>query len=538
MVMAVADAYAAGPSSPAIVDITVGEVLRRAAARGPDRPALVEGVADRTARRRWTYGELLRDAEACAGALLARYEPGDRVAVWAPNIADYQVLQYGLALAGMVMVTVNPAFRRPEVRYVLEQSGAVACFAATTYRDRPLLEVARELRDELPALRDVVGFDAFDQFVAGGGAGALPDVDPRSPAQILYTSGTTGAPKGAMLAHRAMANNVAHGARIIAAGKTHDAVWMAALPMFHLASCVVATVGTASLGGTLLTVPAFDAGLGLALIEEEGVTTMNIVPTLLLAMLQSPSFTGRDVRSVHSVMLGGAPIPAELVRRVHAELDAVSIVAYGLTEAAMVTMTTADDTPEDQSQTCGLPLPGVEIRIVDPGSGEPSGRGDVGELLTRGFHTMLGYHEDPDATAATIDADGWLRTGDLCSMDERGYLKVEGRAKDMIIRGGENIYPREIEDELLRHPGVADAAVVGLPDAYYGEIAAAFVRTLPGHDLTAAELADDLRTRLTGYKVPAKWFFVEDYPKTPSGKIQKFALRQAWERGIYEEAPG
>jgi acyl-CoA synthetase (AMP-forming)/AMP-acid ligase II len=301
----------------------------------------------------------------------------------------------------------------------------------------------------------------------------------------------------------------------------------------------VATVGTLSLGGNLVVVRSFEAGPVLRLIAAERVSTTNLVPTLMWALLRHPDFGSTDVGSLHSVMLGGATIPPHLVRRVR-ELGVVPIVGYGLTEAACVSMTDAGDPVEDIVETCGRPLPGVEVRVRDPRTGRPCAPGERGELHTRGRHVLLEYFRDPDATAAAIDADGWFRTGDLGTVDERGVVRIGGRSKDMIIRGGENVYPREIEDRLIAEEGVHDAAVVGLPDDYYGEIVAAFVQRAPGSPgsaVTADGLRDTLRAELSGYKVPSRWFFVDRYPVTPSGKIQKFELRAAWERGEYAEEP-
>ena len=529
-------AYAAGPPDPHAPGVSVGAALRAAAGDSAQRPALVEGTPEGDRRRRWTYAELLADACACAQALLRRFEPGDRIAIWAPNIAEYQLLQYGCALAGMTIVTVNPTFRPDEARYVLETSGSVACFTVEEFRGRSPLEVARGLGSKVATLQEVIAFDDWQSFVASDGPPVeLPEVDPRSPAQILYTSGTTGSPKGAMLSHAGMTTNVPNAAHRIAAGNDDRVVWLATLPMFHLAGCVMAALGSVALRGTLLSVRDFDPALALRLIEEERVTTTNLVPTMMLALLQHPAFASADLSSLTSVMLGGGTVPPALARRLDEELGIVTINGYGMTEAASITMTTRHDGPDERATTCGRPVPGVEVRIVDPQSGELLGFGDVGEAQTRGSHTMLGY-DDPQATAEVFTADGWMRTGDLCSLDSRGYLRVEGRAKDMIIRGGENISPREIENELLREDAVADAAVIGLPDDYYGEVVAAFVKLRPGSGATAADLAGALRARITGAKVPTRWFLVEEYPKTASGKIQKAELRSRWEQGVYTEA--
>jgi fatty-acyl-CoA synthase len=266
---------------------------------------------------------------------------------------------------------------------------------------------------------------------------------------------------------------------------------------------------------------------------------MNQVPTLVLAMLSHPDSRARDLTSLRSVMLGGATIPPELVRQLQARLGIVSLIGYGMTEAAHITITRAEDTPEDKAGTCGLPLPHVEVRIRDPRTGRELATGEVGEVVTRGFHVMRGYYRNPAATSRAIDEQGWLRTGDLGMLDERGYLQIRGRTGDMIIRGGENVYPREIEEQLEQCPGITEAAVVGLPDDYYGEIVAAFVRLAPtAGPLDVATVTTTLRHHLTGYKIPARWFVVADFPRTPSGKVRKFEIRHGWSRGDYAEVQG
>lgn len=515
---------------------SVGDLLRATATLAPRRTALTEG-GPAAARRRWTYAELLADAECWSRALLARFPPGSRVAVWAPNIPEYQIAQYAVALAGMVMVTVNPAFRRDEAKYVLEHAEVSACLTVPEFRGRPLRPVADQLSQELPGLRLVVDLTSPEHFLAAADAAtALPDVDGFGAAQILYTSGTTGAPKGAVLSHHGMTSNVPAAARRITAGQREDVVWLAALPMFHLAGCVVATIGTLSLAGNLVTVRSFEAGQVLRLMAEERVSTTNLVPTLMWALLRHSDFDTTDLSSLHSVMLGGATVPPALVQRVR-ELGIVPIVGYGLTEAACVSMTDADDPVDDIVQTCGRPLPGVQVQVRDPQTGAVCAPGEQGELHTRGPLTLLEYFRDPDATAAAIAPDGWFRTGDLATLDQREVVRIGGRAKDMIIRGGENVYPREIEDRLVAEDGVLGAAVVGLPDDYYGEIVAAFVMRSPGSTVTASELREALRSEISGYKVPSVWIFVDEYPQTPSGKVQKFALREGWLRGAYPPEP-
>jgi fatty-acyl-CoA synthase len=400
-----------------------------------------------------------------------------------------------------------------------------------------MLDIATAVRGESPVLRDVVCFDDWDAFLRSGDPDTpLPPVAADSPAQIQYTSGTTGIPKGAMIPHRGIVNDPRQAA--LRAGAREGCVWLAVLPMFHVGGCVLAGMGTLSLAGTLVPLLNFEAGLALRLIEEERVTISNPVPTMVAAMMQHASFRSRDLSSWRCLISGGAPVPADMVRYMEKALGVDFTIVFGQTETSgVITMTSADDTAEDKATTCGLPLPGIEIKIVDPETGVTVPRGTAGELLTRGYHTMLGYHDEPAATAVTIETDGWLHTGDVCQMDERGYTAVSGRVKDMIIRGGENIYPREIEDALFAHEALAAAAVVGLPDDYYGEVADAFVQLKPGCTVTAEELTEFLRPRLSGYKLPAHWYFVDSYPQTLSGKIQKFRLREDWIRGLYSPAP-
>ena len=524
-------AYLKGPDAPPVLDMTVGDLLRRAVEMRPDGIALVEGIVGE--RRRWTYRELLRDAEALARALLTHYSPGDHVAIFAPNIPEYTVFQCAAALAGMVMVTINPTFRKAEVGYSLRQSKAVACFTVAEFRGSAMLEIVTSLRAELPALREVVDIAALAAFVASGAAERpLPVVDARSAAQIQYTSGTTGAPKGAMIPHRGIVNDPRQSA--VRAGGKDGGVWLALLPMFHVGGCVLAGMGAMSLAGTLV-VMNFEPGLALQLIEEERVTITNPVPTMVAAMMQHASFATRDLSSLRSLISGGAPVPADMVRQFEKALGVDFTIVFGQTESSgVITMTTIEDTAEDKATTCGRPLPGVEIKLVSPDTGETVRRGgELGELLTRGYHTMLGYHDAPDASKTTLEADGWMHTRDLCVMDERGYIAVRGRITDMIIRGGENIYPREIEDALFQHGALLTAVVLGLPDDYYGEIVGAFVRVKPDAVVTVAELTAFLRDRLSGYKVPAKWYRVEEYPQTLSGKIQKFRIRDSFVSGDF-----
>ncbi len=528
--------FPADPSEP-VLDTTVGGILRDAAAEAPDAPALIEGSPDPSARRRWTFAELLADAERAAHALRSRFEPGEQVAIWAPNIPEWVILEFGAALAGVTLVTVNPAYKPGEVRYVLDQSKSSGLLMVPEFRGNPMAAALESVRAELPLLREVVDLTAFDEFLASGDAhaaagGRLPEVTPDDPAQIQYTSGTTGFPKGARLAHRAITNN----ARLSMArlGFGPDDAWVNPMPMFHTAGCVVATLGPVQARGRIVIAPWFDPALFFDLVEQEGGSATLLVPTMLLACLEHPTFPDRNLRPLRSVVSGGSTVPAELVRRVEKEMGVTFDIVFGQTESGpVITQTFPTDSPEDTTETLGRPLPQTEVSIRSLAGDEVLPLGEIGEICTRGYLVMQGYFEMPEATAAAISDNGWLRTGDLGTMDERGYCRIAGRVKDMIIRGGENIYPREVEALLFGHPAVADVAVVGLPDERWGETVAAFVRPAGGMTADPGELFEFCREYLAAYKTPRTWVVVEQFPTTASGKIQKYVLRERLLAGEY-----
>jgi len=518
--------YWAADRSQPILDLTVGDALRDAAAEAPDATALVEGAVDPASRRRWSYAELLEASERAAGALLGRFAPGDRVAVWANNIPEWVILEMAAGLAGVTVVTVNPALRARELAYVLGQSQADGIFLIPAYRASPMAELLQQVRGDLPALREVVSFEDWEAFCAEAAPDrALPVVSPHAPAQIQYTSGTTGFPKGAVLHHRGIVNN----ARLTMArlGLGPGNIQLSAMPLFHTAGCVMAVLGAIVTSGTLILPPYFDPGLMLKLIAAERPHSLLGVPTMLISMLDHPGFARTDISSMRQFTTGGAVVPPALVGRVEAAFDARLSIVFAQTEASpVITQTSPQDSAEDRAHTLGRPLPQTEVKIVDPASGQTVAPGVIGEVCTRGYHVMTGYFQDPDRTAAAIDADGWLHTGDLASMDERGYCSIAGRLKDMIIRGGENIYPREIEQVLFGHPSVADVAVVGVPDAKWGEQVAAFLRPAPGQAPDPDELFAYCREHLAPHKTPRYWTVLEEFPLTPSGKVQKFLLRE------------
>ncbi len=524
--MTLSASYWAADRSQPVLGLTVGDALRDAAAEAPDTIALVAGAVDPAARRRWSYAELLEASERAARALLGRFAPGDRVAVWANNIPEWVIFELAAGLAGITIVTVNPALRSQELAYVLGQSQADGIFLISEYRASPMAEMVQQVRGDLPALREVVSFADWEAFCAQAAPDrALPAVSPHAPAQIQYTSGTTGSPKGAVLHHRGIVNN----ARLYTArlGLAPGNVQLSAMPLFHTAGCVMAVLGAVATRGTLILPPYFDPGLMLELIAAERPETLAGVPTMLIGMLDHPGFAATDISSIRQLLTGGAVVPPALVGRVEAAFGAPLSIVFAQTEASpVITQTSPQDSAEDRAHTLGRPLPQTEVKITDPASGQTVGPGVTGEVCTRGYHVMTGYFRDPEMTAAAIDADSWLHTGDLASMDERGYCKVSGRLKDMIIRGGENIYPREIEQVLFGHPAVADVAVLGVPDATWGEQVAAFVRPAPGQTPDPGELSAYCREHLAPHKTPRYWTVLDEFPLTPSGKVQKFLLRE------------
>ncbi|HEY2191735.1 MAG TPA: AMP-binding protein [Actinomycetospora sp.] len=522
------------PAEPGEVrDITVCDTIRHAAATVPDRLALVDCVVDPATRRQWTYAQFLADAERVARALLARYEPGDRVAIWAPNSAEWIMLQQGAALARMVLVALNPAYRGREVEFVLRQSGSVALFCVDSHRGFAMREMVEDLREGLPELRDVYSLSGWDAFLAQGDpAAVLPTVEPTDLLQIQYTSGTTGFPKGAMLHHKGLVNEATFVAE--RAGFDDGDVYINAMPMYHIGGGAVTSFGAWAKRGTFVILPGFDPGHALEAFEAYRGTHSLLVPTMLIAMLDHPDRPGRDLSAMKTVLSGAAAVPASLVRRSGQLLGCQFSILFGQTEThGVVSQTRVTDEPEDQANTVGQPLPQLEVSLVDPATGERVAIGEQGEICCRGYQNMLGYYGMPDDTAATIDDDGWLHMGDIGTMDERGYLAITGRVKDMIIRGGMNLYPAEIEGALTDHPAIETAAVIGVPDERWGEQVGAILRVRAGHDRPSIdELTTFLRGQIAPHKTPVFWAFRDELPMTSSGKIQKFVLREQVVKGV------
>jgi fatty-acyl-CoA synthase len=508
--------------------VTVGDALREAAARWGDREALVEASADGSTGRRWTYAQMLADSERLAGALLTRFAPGERIATWAPNTPEWVLLEYGAALAGLTLVTVNPGYQPRELAYVLRQSGAAGLFLVREHRGNPMARIAAEVAGDLPSLRAII--DLEDQaalFCCEGPPPALPQVDPHDPVQIQYTSGTTGFPKGVVLHHFGLTNNARHHFEVAEIGECRTTMCM--FPLFHTAGCSLAVLGALQNGGRMILPRQFDPHGALALVEQERVAATTVVPTMLIAMLEAHATRPRDMGSLEVIGSGGALVPPELVREVTSRFGCRFYIVYGQTEASPVlTMTRPDDSFEDTCTTIGQAAPQIELGIFDLVGGGIVPLGEAGEIRAHTYAAMRGYNDDPEATAKAIDADGWLHTGDLGTMDARGYVRITGRVKDMIIRGGENLFPAEIENVLLEHPDVAEVAVVGVPDERMGEAVAAFIRVASGACFEPERLKAHCRCQIAAQKTPTHWIEVNDWPLTGSGKIQKFELRRRW----------
>jgi fatty-acyl-CoA synthase len=526
--------YWPADQSEPFLEISIGDALRNAAERWENDVALVEGVTG-TGRRRWTYGELFAQSRKVASALLSCFLPGEHVAVWASNRPEWVHIELGAALAGITLVTVNPAYLASELAYVLKQSRAVGILVEPEYRSRNLLDVVNEVKAGVPHLREVISLGQWSDFVGNASESTvLPSVGPAHIAQIQYTSGTTGFPKGALLTHGGLANNGRIYARVI--GARRGDVWINPMPMFHTAGCGLVTLGALQTGGTHVLPPTFDPSLLLELIQSERATLMLAVPTMLVRILDHADLGSFDLSSWRLATLGGAPVSSELVRRIENTLDIKVGIGFGQTEASpYITHTREDESRPGWELTVGRPMPQIEVKVINPQTGETVPIGVTGEILTRSSCVTRGYFDNEEATRQALTSDGWLRSGDLGSMASDGYLSIQGRMKEMIIRGGENVYPREIEEVLLRHPAVAGACVVGLPDAEWGETIAAFIRLRSGAIETESDLATFCRAHLASYKAPRVWRFVDEFPQTASGKVQKYILREQYLKEMQPE---
>jgi fatty-acyl-CoA synthase len=515
---------------------TPGAALAAQTAGRPAAPALAfPHSGGRLSFARWH-----KQATALARALLARgYRPGDHIALLAENRLEWPVVQLGVALMGGVLVPLNTHYRREDLAYALGQSDSRAMFLSKGFRNNPFLETVEALRPDLPLLRDLFVFgDAagFAALIEDGLARSdkLPEVSPDQPAALIYTSGTTGFPKGALLSHRAMLGNAwGTAARL---GVTAEDRWTSMIPLFHCAGCIMNLLGCLQHGACYVGLPAFTPEALFQTIEAERCSLLSGVPTSYLAMLESPARGNYDLSCLRAGTCGGAEANPEILERCAKDFPIPGLAqVYGQTEASTLISCPDSDDPQ-RLVTAGTPLPGVEIEVTDPRDGRPLSRERVGEIVVRGPMTMLGYYKQPQETAATLTSDGWLKTGDLGYRTDDGHLVIAGgRLRDMIIRGGENVYPVEVENTLLGHPAVAQVAVFGLSDAYYGEIVAAALGLKS--PVTAEELAGFCAARVAGFKVPARFFRVAEFPMTPSGKIRKPPLQEAARQGRLEALP-
>jgi fatty-acyl-CoA synthase len=521
-------AHLPADDSAALVDLTVGQLLAQRADSHAGQPALV-GVRHDGSSARLTYAQLYDEAARVATALSALAERGSYIALWAPNVLEWAVIQYGAALAGMVLVALNPALRVEELEYALTHSRASVLLHADTNRDDDLAGVVASVVPGLPNLV-CISLSERDRWQAAEANSAVLDVAPTDPDEAVmlqYTSGTTGRPKGVLLKHRSLVN-VAK-LTLEAVGVQDGSVCLNPLPMFHTAGCVIATLGPLWIGGTVILVERFRPAPVLEALRRERVSVLFYVPTILGALLECQRSAFTPAPTLKVIMGGASNVPAAMIEAAEKVFGGAVMNLFGQTELAPVlSATRPTDSRQDQLTTVGRLLPHVECKIVDPTSGETVGIGQPGEICARGYQLFLEYLHDPDATARAVDSEGFVHTGDLGTLDERGYLTVTGRLKELIIRGGENISPAEIETVLVGHEAVHDVAVVGVPDDRLGEIVAAVVRV---HDdapqLDKAEVIAYLAARLAPFKVPARWFVADSLPTTPTGKVQKFALRDA-----------
>jgi len=513
--------------------ITIGDMLHASAARFGAAFALEELSFAGDIERRWTYQELLHDSERLARALASRHEKGARIAIWAPNSPEWVILEFAAAMAGLTLVTVNPSYQARELKFVLEQSKSEAIYYVEEYRGNPMKRIADEVCDELPAIKQRILMMDHAVLFDGEERGTLPDVAADDPVQIQYTSGTTGFPKGALLHHTGLVWN-ARTTMERAGIKEGDKI-INYMPLFHTTSCSIFVLGLIDAGATILLAPIFDPVMVVKVIERERASFCFGVPTMLVALIEEVSKSGRDVSSIRRVSSGGAMVAPELCKKAEQVLGSVIQIVYGQTESSpVITMAWCDDGLEDLTQTAGQALPHVDLAILDPATNKIVPIGVQGEICCRGYLVMTGYNNNPEATASAIDADGWLHTGDLGRMDARGYLKITGRVKEMIIRGGENLFPAEIENAMQEHEAIAEVAVVGVPDKKWGEQVACFMRAQGAEKPDAPALKAFIRERLSPQKTPYFWIYVEEWPLTGSNKIQKFKLAEAYARGEFE----
>ncbi|MET4589226.1 AMP-binding protein [Arthrobacter sp. 754] len=548
-------AYTAGDTDVPLLEETIGTNFERVVARFPFHDALIEAAAVPGAdARRWSYTKMNDDVDRLARALLALgVAKGDRVGIWSPNCAEWTILQYATAKAGAILVNVNPAYRSHELEFVVKQNGMRMLVAAPSDRTADYVAMARKALATCPELRELVflpdsgteGLDAgvpqsaeeltyaellkrADDVGHSGLKARMAELDPHDPINLQYTSGTTGFPKGATLTHHNILNNGYSIGELL--GYTeHDRV-VIPVPFYHCFGMVIGNLAALSHGAaTIIPGRGFNPAAALEAVQDFGGTSLYGVPTMFIAELSLPDFASYDLSTLRTGVMAGSLCPIEVMNRVISEMNMKDVaICYGMTETSPVsTMTRDGDTLQQRTETVGRTMPRLESQIVDPASGEVLERGEIGELCTRGYAVMQGYWDQPDKTAEAIDADGWMHTGDLARMDEDGYVVIEGRIKDMVIRGGENIYPREVEEFLYGHPSIQDVQVIGVPDPRYGEELMACIILKPGAEpLDAAAVAEFCRGQLAHYKIPRYVDIRQSFPMTVSGKIRKVQMRE------------
>ena len=548
-------AYTAGDTDVPLLEETIGDNFERMVARFPFHDALIEAAPVPGAdARRWSYTKMNDDVDRLARALLASgVAKGERVGIWSPNCAEWTLLQYATAKAGAVLVNVNPAYRSHELEFVVKQNGMRMLVTAPSDRNSGYVGMARRALAECPELRELVflpspGGEELDAGVPlsdaeltyaellrradAVGHSALQarkaELDPHDPINLQYTSGTTGFPKGATLTHHNILNN-GHSIGDLLGYTEHDRV-VIPVPFYHCFGMVIGNLAALSHGAaTIIPGRGFSPAAALEAVQDFGGTSLYGVPTMFIAELALPDFASYDLSTLRTGVMAGSLCPIEVLNRVISVMNMVDVaICYGMTETSPVsTMTRNGDTLQQRTETVGRTMPRLESRIIDPGSGEVLERGQIGELCTRGYAVMSGYWDQPEKTAEAIDADGWMHTGDLARMDPDGYVVIEGRIKDMVIRGGENIYPREIEEFLYTHPAIQDVQVIGVPDAKYGEELMACIILKPGAEpLDEAAVAEFCRGRLAHFKIPRYVDVRESFPMTVSGKIRKVEMRE------------
>jgi fatty-acyl-CoA synthase len=526
--------YASGISTTPLLGETIGANFERAVARFGEREALVECATG----RRWSYRELAAEIDAVAlGLLDLGVGKGDRVGIWSPNCAEWTFVQYGTAKLGAILVNINPAYRSHELTYVLEQAGIRTLIAAPSFKTSDYAAMIAEVRPSRAELRDVIviGRDEWDSLVAAGRAAdrtPLAEIEATLTADdainIQYTSGTTGFPKGATLSHHNILNNGYFVGELC--GYTENDRICIPVPFYHCFGMVMGNLGATSHGACMvIPAPAFDPGATLAAVAAQQCTSLYGVPTMFIAELSDPSFDTHDLSSLRTGIMAGSPCPVEVMKQVIERMGMTEVsICYGMTETSPVsTQTRVDDSIERRVSTVGQVQPHLELKIVDPDGGATVPRGTAGELCTRGYSVMLGYWDEPKKTADAIDQARWMHSGDLAVMDDDGYISITGRIKDMVIRGGENIYPREIEEFLYTHPDILDAQVIGVPDVKYGEELMAWIQLRPGAvPVTADTLSEYCNGKLAHYKIPRYVRLVDAFPMTITGKVRKVQMRE------------